>query len=276
MNMFVRGFILGAAGVFALAAPASAVLFVGSTVSGESGNTLAASADFSLSGTTLTVVLTNTTTDITEVNSDLLSGVMWDVGGSSSIVSADSVDLTAGSSITFDGLVDGSPVDLTSGAFDGDVSGEFGYVDDIQSSNPGALGGADFGVAANGFGPFGSATLISSNNLDDPEAPNGPNFGIQGAGAVATPANWDGLPLITNTNAGQGGSVTIELTVADGFDLMDIDNVWFQYGTSLDQPGFGGECGDGCEPPIPEPATISLLGLGLAGMALSRARRKLL
>lgn len=259
--MIKKGLALGAVMAIMVAMPASAVLFV------ESSGNLAASADFQLSGTTLTIVLTNTTTADTGANADLLSGVFWDLGGSSSIISADSVFLHNGSTMTQDGAT--SPgnvfVDLTA-AFGGDVSGEFGYATNIQSGFSGAFNGADFGINSSGLGPFGSTSVIGSTNLDGPVSPNGGNFGIAGAGTVSLSPNF---PFIINTAANTGGSVIMTLTVATGFSLDDIGNVGFQYGTSICEPFLNG---DNCAP-IPEPASLTLLGMGLVGLVAFRRKR---
>jgi hypothetical protein len=160
-----------------IVAPTSATVFSFSSC------VYGASADFQLFGNTLTIVLTNETASDTAVDGHLLSGVMFDLGGTASISSANSVFLNTDSTITEDGS---GAVDLLGAVFlaNPDVSGEFGYVGDIQSSNPGAFNGAQYGIEANGLEPFGDTTLIGPTDLDWPISPNGPNFGIAGAGTV--------------------------------------------------------------------------------------------
>jgi hypothetical protein len=47
-----------------------------------------------------------------------------------------------------------------------------------------------------------------------------------------------------------------------------VDNVWFQYGTDLSEPSFGGGA------PVPEPSPAVLIGCGLLLVALSGQLRK--
>ena len=53
--------------------------------------------------------------------------------------------------------------------------------------------------------------------------------------------------------------------VPDGMTLDDISNVWFQYGTSLDEPSF---------PHFPEPGTLVLLATATGALAVWRRRKK--
>jgi hypothetical protein len=83
---------------FGAASSASAVLFNFSGNSNASGNPLAASADFTVSGTTLTIVLTNTASSAAMNGADVLDGVFFDIAGANPVFSAGNAALTSGSS----------------------------------------------------------------------------------------------------------------------------------------------------------------------------------
>ena len=59
---------------------------------------------------------------------------------------------------------------------------------------------------------------------------------------------------------------TFNIIGFSGLTIDDILNVSFQYGTSQSEPNFPGV-------PIPEPATMVLMSMGLVGLAYQRRRR---
>jgi hypothetical protein len=89
-------------------------------------------------------------------------------------------------------------------------------------------------------------------------APSFANGGTTGGNAAVTGQ----FPLIQN-------SVIFTLSYSGVFDLSLIDDVAFQYGTSTGDPVIRPE-----EPvvPVPEPATLTLLGCGLAVIAVRKMR----
>lgn len=214
------------------------------TFNGSSGS-LAASATFDTSGSNLVITLTNTSASDVLVPSQILTAVFYEVGGSLLGLNSaiGSVALTPGSAVAFGGTDPG-----------GVVGGEFAYAEGIGGSSP---NGARYGVSSAGFGIFGGATFPGTN-LDPPPAIDGLNYGITSAGdnlGTGNGAVTGGTPLIKN-------SVTITLPgLPGGFDPSSvISNIWFQYGTAIDEGGFS-----------PEPATVSLLAV-VAMFALRRRR----
>lgn len=224
-----------------------AVIFVGA------GGDLAARAEFTVSGNTLTVVLTNTSTADVSVPADLLTAVFFDIAGyPPATFSPVSALLSGGSAVYFG--PDGS----------GNVGGEWAF----GSGFSGAPDDATLGISSAGFGLFGSANF-NGPNLAGPNAVNGPNYGLLSAGDNTTTGNamvTGAVPLIKN-------QVTFTLTGSVPFSENDISNVSFQYGTSLSEPNIPS---DGNPPHVPEPSTMLLLGLalsGTSGIGFLRGRR---
>ena len=239
-----------AALTLALAAPsaqAGIVVFDGSAP-GVGNNYLAARAEFECTANLLIITLTNISTAYTEIPAELLSGVSFDIAGSP-VLTPVSVFIAPGS-VT----VNNAPT----GPSPGEVSGEWAYRGDLN----GPFNGAQYGINVNGQGDlFGPPHLFPGIDLDPPASPNGMNYGIVSAGGIGPNAN---LPLTVEPFV--QNSVVITLSHNGGFTCEDIFNVGFQYGTSQSEPFYPGD-------PIPEPATASLLLMGLAGLA-ARLRRK--
>ncbi len=218
-----------------------------------SSGTRAGTADFNVVGNDLVITLTNTSLFNTAEPSQLLSAVFFDVAGSPSLIPVSGL-LTPGSVVVFGT----TPADSV-------IGGEWAYSDSAGTLAP---GGANYGVSATGLDIFGPFDRFPGPNLSGPENVGGMDYALLSAGNQPLVGNapvTGGNPLILN-------SVTLTLDgLPAGFDpAADISNVWFQYGTDLDEePSYLGTL-------IPEPLTMTatILGLGgLAGYMRKRTRR---
>jgi hypothetical protein len=210
-------------------------------------------AVFEVNGSTLTLTLTNTTTQPVTAAWQALSGLTWDI--------SNGVTLTAVSAV-----VGGSSILLNPPFVATDLSGEWAFRDDISAgSSPsgplgtygiGAIGDINFGVDT--FGSKDCFATDPSNNdkCDSVFGKVGPG-GIDAAivGPNFSPNGGFGGPVVQN-------EMVFTFNITNGTLTQDeITNVQALFGT------------DGA-PAIPEPATLLLLGSGLLGMGLL-GRKKL-
>lgn len=258
MRHFSRTTLSSLAILALLAAPALATpISFTATGTGPDGAALAAQADFSISGTTLTIELSNIAEDDDtssgmDVPGSTLTGVFFDFAKNPAMTP---VSAFASS------IYQPEKCDVENCSETTNVGGEFYFGTGIS------LAPGYYGIASAGY--VGGAGNFNGLNLDDPEAVDGINFGI---------ISYDDF----HPNGGMGGLVneplirdrvwltlTLPEPLGEGASLDDlISNVSFQYGTALTETNIPGRH----DVPMPEPGVLTLLGLGLGALGLYRRR----
>jgi hypothetical protein len=233
------GFALAGLALLTLAVPS----WSGPAFSGSSGD-LSASASFDLSGNTLTVILTNTSSADVLVPADVLTGIFFDTTHTLTPVSAS----LNGSTVFYGSLTNvGDGWGYASGVT---AQGENNAISATGAVN--GLGHSNFSAADNSLGGDDYGILSAGDN-----SATG-NTGVTGKG-----------PLIKD-------SVEFILTAPAGFSLNELGNsVVFQYGSALTDPHFSGVDPGADVTALPAPPSAVLAGIGLLAFVAFSARKSL-
>jgi hypothetical protein len=207
---------------------------------------LAAEVDFSLTGSTLTVTLTNTATQAATDNSNVLTAVFWSdstaIGGTLS-----DVEMGTGSILVPSGSTAGE-------------AGLFGYASNSGDKN-GSYVVSSTGLDINFTNPLLGLGGVPENGTNSPpDSPDGPPGGL--------------IPTINGSNPGGNQSPFIENSLVytvSGVSitsLAGIDDVVFQYGTASSDTTFGGLPSPAPGPtlPLPAPFASGSVLLGILGL----------
>jgi hypothetical protein len=243
--MFKRiALVLLALGVLPVVAQALTI-----TTSGTSGGyAVSASADFTLIGSDLQIVLTNTSDVDTRNNAGELTALLFSLDGAAPTLSMNSASGTTvvyseGPTHVYTLIRSLTDVDLRASAVDG-------------AWTFAGLGPSAYGLSTTGGSVFDGGLV------------DGPDYGIVAVTGDIVYGNRDGLsekPPRVDTSAtfvisGWGGLIPEDY----------ITDVTFWWGTGPDAVTEGGGGPSGY---IPEPTTVTLLGIGLCGLLLRRRRK---
>lgn len=210
---------------------------------------LAASATFDVSGSSLVVTLTNTSSWDCLVPSGLLTAVLFDLTGDPVLTPASAV-LGAGSHVYL-----GTDLYEHDPGPGGSVGAHWAYNGDISAGTAPVL--AEYGISSTGLDIFGPKDVFPGDPVGGENTPpDGMSYGMLSTGHDLVEGNPKALavPLIKD-------SVVFTLDgLPDGFDPSQaVSNVFFQYGTDWT--------------PVPEPVTMAGMLIGV-GSLLAYVRRR--
>ncbi len=216
----------------------------------DPGETLDATATFTVSNLDLIVTLSNTGTFDPVNANDVLTGIFFTLDGDLKLT-PESAEVAPGSSVIDHRLPLG---------FSGDVGSQWAYRNDLV----GAPNGTDEGISSTSLKWFGTKNLFSREKIKGfASLGGGISFGITTLDDLGghDRGNLKNQALIQN-------SVVFTFSgLPDGFSLSDISDVTFQYGTSVKAPDL---IGDAIANGVGEPPTIALVAMSLLGVLGAR------
>jgi len=227
----------------AASAPAAAWAFPTTfTASGTvGGSPVSAQATFSSSGSTLTIVLTETSPAVGP--GQLLDGFFFDLSGATPTLGSAPLPTAVASNLFSNSTTSQSNVVIT---------GSWLLAQPVN--------GFQYGLSAVGGGGLFSANQFTLGG-------GGDDYGIAGDLTSLGDNNFKNkFPLIEDT-------VTFTLTgLTDG--VTGISGVEFAFNSTLSDSlaGCTGDCGS--DPPVPEPSTLAVFGLSLVGLGSLRRRTR--
>jgi hypothetical protein len=263
MNRFVLGGVFLVVLVIGRVPDAAATVLVNG-----SGSGLSASASFTISGTTLTILLTNTDPAPRReawTRSEVLTGLFFNLGTAADVFTPVSATIAGGALAQGAQCTEGPCNDSTT-----NVGGEWGYAFGGVADRD--IAGANRGIATASY--LNGNANFNGPNLDNSAALNGVDFGILPStfedGAGNAPVDKD--PFIR-------GSSTFVLNIPKGLTEAMISNVYFQYGTNTNKASFststtstGSTTTTNGMGTVPEPSLFALAAVGFA-LASYRLRR---
>jgi len=199
-----------------------------------------------LAGGQLQVTLTNSSSSDVGVPEQILTALFFDMEGGPELDPVNA--LVAPGSIVYQGT---TLINVPGG----DVSGEWAYAKDVPTL-PAAYCISSVGLD-DLIGP--KDRFNTSMNLDGPTSPDGMQYGIVSTGDLSSTGNGG----VEKNALIQDSVIFLFDGLPDGFDIGDISNVYFHYGTSftpLTNP-------PNPQPPlIPEPGTMTAIVLALVSL----------
>ncbi len=251
MKRLVLSLLFGLALILASHAPLRAGSFSwsNSAIVGEDPSFLpSGSAVFTIADSTLTILLTNDTSQTIRSAGQVLTGLTWDI--------SNGVTLTPGTALIAESSQLIHPLN---GARD--LSGEWAFRDDLSAGSSPTDPLGTYGIGAMGDINFGADT-----------------FGVRDCFALGTDGKCASIFGIQNLNGVDAGIVGPNFSPNGGFGGPVVQNemIFEFYFTGPNpiidngQPLFGT---DGATL-VPEPASLLLLGSGLLGLGFFRRKNK--